>query len=83
MRLGVLKITHELMASPQWDKMFDEIKKHFTEQDRKWNPWGPYWEIIGTSDQFDDLPEAVCAQDYIPIFKDSPKIELQEFQRCN
>jgi hypothetical protein len=82
MKIGVLKITEELMETPYWHSMYAEIRKHFTEMERRFNGFGPYWEIVGTSDLFDDVIEGE-KPNYIPIFKDTKEIEFQEFQKCS
>jgi hypothetical protein len=79
MKIGKIKITQELIDSRVWPAMWSEIKKHFTETNRRFNGLGPYWEIAGTSEHFVDAPEGACPF-YSPIFKDTTDVQFEKFE---
>ena len=69
MRLGVLRISPQLITSPYWDVIAKTLANHFTEIERKFDPWTNAWLIVGESEHFDELQEGELPHVYVATFE--------------
>lgn len=69
MRLGIIKVTPQLIESNDYDVVIKTLGNHFKELDRKFDAFDGLWILAGESELFDDLIEGQKPIEYVAHFQ--------------
>lgn len=70
MKVGIICVSSCFVNHESWQVVYKTLSLHFTEMNRRFNQFKDCWEIVGVSEEFEDLKEGQLPPIYTAVMTD-------------